>query len=251
MPLDSRLRGNDGRRAFTLIELLVVVAIIAVLVALLLPALAQARESARQAVCQSNLRQLGTGMVLYADQNAGHIPHGSWSKTGRFYHWEPPDTWKWAYSWMDDLLPQLRQPKVFFCPAKGPVGPAPPGSGEDVVRFSYFLNIGWTWYDRGDRPDSMVDPGRTILVLHHGAGGPNYDRIGWWTVLITGNEPWAFWPTMWWVRAYDGDAFSRTYTATVFPHRNRGQNVLFMDAHVGTHYFTESLWSNPAVWRGQ
>jgi prepilin-type N-terminal cleavage/methylation domain-containing protein len=64
------------RKSFTLIELLVVVAIIAVLVAILLPALGKARESARQTVCASNLRQMGVGAQMQADQNNEKIPGG-------------------------------------------------------------------------------------------------------------------------------------------------------------------------------
>lgn len=54
------------RAAFTLIELLVVVAIIAILAAILFPVFAQARQKARQATCQSNLKQLGSAMLMYS-----------------------------------------------------------------------------------------------------------------------------------------------------------------------------------------
>ena len=61
-------------RAFTLIELLVVIAIIAILAALLLPALSKAKSKARRIACVSNLKQIGLGLRLWADDNDGKYP---------------------------------------------------------------------------------------------------------------------------------------------------------------------------------
>jgi len=61
----------NRRAGFTLIELLVVIAIIAMLMAILLPSLERARKQARSAACQSNLRQWGLFLTMYADDNEG------------------------------------------------------------------------------------------------------------------------------------------------------------------------------------
>ncbi|CAN5410951.1 hypothetical protein BH11ARM1_BH11ARM1_03170 [soil metagenome] len=69
-------------RAFTLIELLVVIAIIAILAAILFPVFAQAKLAAKKTVDLSNMKQLGTMMMMYGDDYDDRYPLTSFPSKG-------------------------------------------------------------------------------------------------------------------------------------------------------------------------
>jgi prepilin-type N-terminal cleavage/methylation domain-containing protein len=67
------------RAGFTLIEVLVVVAIIALLISILLPSLASAKRSAKDAMCKSNLHQIGLASASYAVSNGKNVYPDWWA----------------------------------------------------------------------------------------------------------------------------------------------------------------------------
>jgi prepilin-type N-terminal cleavage/methylation domain-containing protein len=78
------MRGASSK-AFTLIELLVVIAVIAVLMAILMPVLQRAKEGGREAVCRSNLRNVGIGITAYLQDNE-YKPANNFNTNGFFWY---------------------------------------------------------------------------------------------------------------------------------------------------------------------
>ena len=89
---------------FTLIELLVVIAIISILAAILLPALGKARERGKSGSCTSNLKQIGSALSLYANDNQGYMPNIN------DYTTTPPFM-------ATVLFPYINDPMVYSCPS--------------------------------------------------------------------------------------------------------------------------------------
>ena len=101
------------RQAFTLIELLVVIAIIAILAAILFPVFARARENARRSSCQSNLKQIGLGLVQYSQDYDEKFVR-NWYGPGGF---DPSGPTNGRYKWMDAIQPYIKSTQLFTCPS--------------------------------------------------------------------------------------------------------------------------------------
>ena len=102
----TKIRNN--RSAFTLIELLVVIAIIAILAAILFPVFARARENARRSSCQSNLKQIGLGVIQYAQDYDERMPSGRMSAGNAD---------NIGGAWPILLQPYVKSYQVFACPS--------------------------------------------------------------------------------------------------------------------------------------
>ena len=114
---------RDFRHAFTLIELLVVIAIIGILSSLLLGVFGKAKSKARQIECLNDLKQLGLGAHLYADDNDDAVPRenggnavnswGTLSATNNYdvwYNTYPPAAGrKPASYYADTTVPRLQE----------------------------------------------------------------------------------------------------------------------------------------------
>jgi prepilin-type N-terminal cleavage/methylation domain-containing protein/prepilin-type processing-associated H-X9-DG protein len=154
------------RRGFTLIELLVVIAIIAILAAILFPVFAQARAKARQSACLSNIKQLGTGLIMYAQDYDETLPLNDYVGNGLvpLAGWRDPRA---GDSWASGIYPYVKNLQIYVCPeAVEHPDPKSPWRGPDRPEdgaVSYLMN-----YATRGRPLAAVPTPADLIFLHEG-----------------------------------------------------------------------------------
>lgn len=129
--------GKSCKRAFTLIELLVVIAIIAILAAILFPVFARARENARRASCMSNLKQIGLGMMMYAQDYDGRLANGYLDFGAGNVTYPNGDLGRFQ-PWYVAMYPYLKSSQLLNCPSAGSSLVYKGGYG--ITTFSYAYN---------------------------------------------------------------------------------------------------------------
>jgi len=154
------------RNAFTLIELLVVIAIIAILAAILFPVFAQAREKARQSSCLSNMKQLGTAVMMYAQDHDETYPQAYWYKNNA-------GDLNGYVQWSGMIRPYVKSEQVYVCPSDAgrglvPTNPPDPAYGttpttpaldSQAPRLSYTVNAALL-----PRKRRSVDPANVVAL---------------------------------------------------------------------------------------
>ncbi len=172
---DSSGSGGAGRRGFTLIDVLVSMTVIAVLIGLLVPSLSSVNEAARRVVCQSNVRQIGLGLIMYTNDYKGYLPPSRFiNNSGARSSGSPekmitlrvdPAEVTSAYGAWDGLgvlfaTSYVPAPKVFYCPSHRGQNPysayamawSVTGGDEIVCNYHY----------RGEGPISMPRLGSRV-----------------------------------------------------------------------------------------
>jgi prepilin-type N-terminal cleavage/methylation domain-containing protein/prepilin-type processing-associated H-X9-DG protein len=161
---------SDRRKGFTLIELLVVIAIIAILAAILFPVFARARENARRASCQSNLKQIGLGILQYSqDYDEKWVPLRGGG----------------IGSWKQRVQPYVKSTQLFRCPSNTdntvvPSGDVATATYPELFR-SYAANIRIIGDNTGISHAVLQSPATKIMVTENKGNNPGDSRegIGW------------------------------------------------------------------------
>jgi len=241
------------KNGFTLIELLVVIAIIAILAAILFPVFARAKESGNQSKCVNNLKQIGSGILLYADDYSGWFPTGSYAGTQKGVNWEQnplhdpaagyPNWGAYGINFYKALMKQLAKytsgnAMIWYCPSDGTkdrVGNfRPTPQNIKVGRQSYHWFPNWIYnYKKESATQSRPYLGETDAAI--GLGSKYVSRR-----MLLSEKGMLGW------EGPDARGTSGTIAPNATNHQN-GYNVLYFDGHAKLQNFGHKWETIPAT----
>jgi len=201
---------QKNKRGFTLIELLVVIAIIAILAAMLLPALGAAKQRAWTTSCNSNLRQIGICMTMFADDNNGFYP-----QSGGIILWNSANTDAPTNGWTQQLVSLISNTNVYHCPGNAQL----PSMNQSP--FNYFNGVRAAFIDAHGQ-EAAVSSKKILFPSAYVLSGDTIDN----GLYFATND-------------CDKDDYSQNCVgglangtpAVDWQAHTKGQNILFADGH--------------------
>jgi prepilin-type N-terminal cleavage/methylation domain-containing protein/prepilin-type processing-associated H-X9-DG protein len=199
------------KRGFTLIELLVVIAIIAILAAILFPVFSRAREQARKSACLSNMKQIGTALMMYCqdwDEAFPLVVFGSLDVRTAGWTGACDPQYK-SGTWRTVIQPYLKSWDVFKCPSMSPCGVPYEDNYCGAIGYPYHFDLlsygyngqkmcGQPWPDNPNFCHKLIEfpnPSQQIIVQEHITCWPD---IGGWCPYVwhtgghMGGKNWIF-----------------------------------------------------------
>ena len=169
----TQTSNSSEKQGFTLIELLVVIAIIAILAAILFPVFTRARENARRSSCQSNLKQLGLGMLQYTQDYDERLPIGG-GGTAALPNNKP-------YGWGMAIYPYVKSKQVYKCPSDSTqISDTATTTGYTVISYGANNNMGFTGATGAlnGAIASFASTPKTVMLFEVAASSAWVDRPG-------------------------------------------------------------------------
>lgn len=220
---------NSRRNGFTLIELLVVIAIIAILAAILFPVFAQAKAAAKKTADLSNMKQIGTAIVMYASDNDDHtmyVDHAT------------------EYGWFIPLYTYVKSRDLFKTPAYQRVQIENDEGELEIPETDYSIN---GLFSHGESMTISSSPAQQIIcgVRNLMIADPDYHP---WPVNAYANPGTPDWDdlTKYVGIDHEGGEMEEWFQdrLQLRPWNNKGSNFTFLDGHAKYHAWEQTLTIN-------